>query len=82
MAYDAVREGGTLPCALNAANEIAVEAHLQGRIPCGAIPGLIRAVLDCHENEAAGTLEILRAADLRARERARDLLKDFEAPAR
>ncbi len=70
MAYDAARRGGTLPCVLNAANEVAVAAHLRGHIPCGAIPRVIAEVLGCHENEEADTLSALRRADGWAREEA------------
>lgn len=45
LAYDAARKGGTLPCALNAANEVAVEAFLSGRIPFVRIPDVIERVI-------------------------------------
>lgn len=45
MAFDAIREGGNVPCALNAANEIAVAAFLNGSIGFMDIPGVVeRAV--------------------------------------
>lgn len=74
MAYDAAAAGGTMACVLNAANEIAVVAHLEGRIPCGAIAGTIREVLDCHENRPADSLPVLREADAWGRATARNVL--------
>ncbi|HAJ56699.1 MAG TPA: 1-deoxy-D-xylulose-5-phosphate reductoisomerase [Candidatus Omnitrophica bacterium] len=45
LAYDAARRGGTLPCALNAANEVAVEAFLSGRISFMRIPDIVERVI-------------------------------------
>jgi len=74
MAYDAAAAGGTMACVLNAANEVAVAAHLDGSIPCGAIAETIRAVLDCHDNRPADTLAALREADAQGRAAARIVL--------
>ncbi len=46
FAFEAGRKGGTLPCVMNAANEIAVEAFLRGVIPFPGIPGTIRHCMD------------------------------------
>ena len=46
LAYRAMREGGGMPCVLNAADEAAVEAFLQERIPFGRIPELIADALE------------------------------------
>jgi len=78
MAYEAARRGGTAPCALNAANEVAAAAHLDGRIPCGAIARVIRAVLDAAGGPQGEDLESLRAADRWAREEARKSLPRWE----
>lgn len=74
MAYEAMRAGGGMPCVLNAANEVAVAAHLGGRITCGAIPRLIRAVLDATPRAEAPTLDDLRAIDAESRARAGEWL--------
>ena len=62
LAYEALREDGTAPAVLNAANEVAVEAFLNKEITFLAIPEILRRVLDTHRN---GTLthidEALRA---------------------
>lgn len=45
MAFDAIRTGGNMPCILNAANEIAVDAFLRGRIRFTAMPRLVEATM-------------------------------------
>lgn len=46
LAFDAIRRGGNIPCAMNAANEAAVAAYLRGRIAFYDIPDLIAACMD------------------------------------
>ena len=46
LAREAARAGGTAPCVLNAANEVAVEAFLAGRLPFMGIPSVIEATLE------------------------------------
>jgi 1-deoxy-D-xylulose-5-phosphate reductoisomerase len=53
LAYDALREGGTMPTVLNAANEIAVEAFLAGRIGFREIHRIINKTMDQHVNRRA-----------------------------
>lgn len=67
LAYEALAEGGTAPAALNAANEVAVAAFLEGRIEYLDIVGTIRAVLEAHENGGEDDLEAILAADAEAR---------------
>jgi 1-deoxy-D-xylulose-5-phosphate reductoisomerase len=71
---NAGRAGGTAPAAFNAVNEVAVSAFLAGRIPFGRIAETIERVLDAHRTEPAGDLETVRAADLRARAHAHEVL--------
>jgi len=71
LARAAGRAGGTAPCALNAADEVAVEAFLAGRMPLGAVPDVIAAVMDAHRTEPVESLAQLRAVDAWAREEAR-----------
>ncbi|KAF0814376.1 1-deoxy-D-xylulose 5-phosphate reductoisomerase [Andreprevotia sp. IGB-42] len=69
LAFDALRAGGAAPAVLNAANEIAVAAFLDGKLPFNGIPVLIEAVLaDCVTDCRAETLADLLAADTLARE--------------
>ena len=70
LALAAGRAGGTAPCALNAADEVAVEAFLAGRVPLGAVPELIAAVMEAHRVEPVESLAQLRAVDAWAREQA------------
>jgi 1-deoxy-D-xylulose-5-phosphate reductoisomerase len=61
------REGGTGPAVFNAANEVAVAMFLAGRIPFGRIPELIEDALASVSPEPARSLEVVMAADRRAR---------------
>jgi 1-deoxy-D-xylulose-5-phosphate reductoisomerase len=68
FAYDALRAGGTMPAALNAANEVAVAAFLASQIRFGEIPRLISAACAAHEPQPATSLDAVMAADRWARE--------------
>lgn len=67
LAYRALREGGTLPAAMNAANEVAVPAFLEERICLTDIPRIIEAVMDGHETQPANELATILEADGAAR---------------
>jgi 1-deoxy-D-xylulose-5-phosphate reductoisomerase len=67
LAYRALRTGGTLPTALNAANEEAVQAFIEERIRLTDIPKVIELVMDQHPIEPATDLETVLAADQSAR---------------
>jgi 1-deoxy-D-xylulose-5-phosphate reductoisomerase len=67
LAYAALRAGGTAPAALNAANEVAVEAFLQGRLPFTAIPGVIEDTLNDFTASSGTDLASILAADGDAR---------------
>jgi 1-deoxy-D-xylulose-5-phosphate reductoisomerase len=68
LAGEAAREGGTAPCVLNAANEIAVHAFLEERLRFLEIPDVIEQVLDELGGEPVRSFESLYEADRRARE--------------
>jgi 1-deoxy-D-xylulose-5-phosphate reductoisomerase len=72
LAYAALRQGGTTPAVLNAANEIAVERFLAGEIRFPGIARLTEDVLGRVTWNAATTLEAVLAADSMAREHARN----------
>jgi 1-deoxy-D-xylulose-5-phosphate reductoisomerase len=74
LAYRALKQGGTMPAVLNAANEIAVEAFLQGRLPFRSIPRLIRETMEAHPAGGQNSLEDTLRAHAWARERAQDIL--------
>ena len=67
LAEAAARAGGTAPAALNAANEIAVAAFLEGRLNFTSIAAVIEGVLERHTPIAAAALEDVLAVDAAAR---------------
>lgn len=74
LAYRALRAGGTMPAVLNAANEVAVNAFLEERIPFGEIPILIEAACAAHLPQPVTDLETVLGADVWARKWVRDRL--------
>jgi 1-deoxy-D-xylulose-5-phosphate reductoisomerase len=71
LARDAMAEGGTATAILNAANEEAVEAFLDGRLSFLGITAVIEACLSALAAQPADSLESILEDDRRARERAR-----------
>jgi 1-deoxy-D-xylulose-5-phosphate reductoisomerase len=68
LAREAARTGGTAPAVLNAANEVAVHAFLEGEIAFPRIPEIIERALDEVETRPLVAFEVLFAADRAARE--------------
>lgn len=77
LAYEALSMGGVMPAALNAANEVAVAAFLDGAIGFTRIAEVVGAVLQktCQADEL--DLEAIVAADLAARTAAEDVIRLF-----
>jgi 1-deoxy-D-xylulose-5-phosphate reductoisomerase len=73
LAREAGAVGGTAPCVLNAADEVAVAEFLDERIPFTAIPDVIAGALEAVEPRPVTHFEDLYAADARAREVAAEL---------
>jgi 1-deoxy-D-xylulose-5-phosphate reductoisomerase len=71
LARRAAITGGTMPCVLNAANEIAVEEFLAGNISFSGIWHTVEAVMNRHTSLAKPNLEKIHKADLWARQEAR-----------
>jgi 1-deoxy-D-xylulose-5-phosphate reductoisomerase len=67
LAYRALNEGGTLPAAMNAANEEAVGAFIEERIGLTEVPHVIEAVMNGHSNQPALEIETILEADRYAR---------------
>jgi 1-deoxy-D-xylulose-5-phosphate reductoisomerase len=67
LAYAALDAGGTAPAVLNAANEIAVSAFLQGQVGFLSIPALVEGALAAVPTSPATSLDVLRDADARSR---------------
>ena len=70
LAIEACRVGGTLPCAMNAANEVANLAFREGRIRLTDIDVVIEAVMDATAPETVSDLDHVLAVDERARRQA------------
>ncbi|GGK07096.1 1-deoxy-D-xylulose 5-phosphate reductoisomerase [Luteimonas terricola] len=74
LAFGALDAGGTAPAVLNAANEEAVSAFLQGRIGFLSIPALVEEALAALPAQPAASLDTLREADALARDATRRAL--------
>ena len=74
LAIRAAGEENTIPCVLNAANEVAVEAFLKKRIKFMEIPEYIQRVLELHHAVNKPTFEDILDADRWARKAADELL--------
>jgi 1-deoxy-D-xylulose-5-phosphate reductoisomerase len=71
LAYRAIEMGGTAPAVVNAADEVAVDAFLAGKIPFPDIPKLIGNALECHRLQPADSVESILNADGWARDQVR-----------
>lgn len=74
LAYRALELGGTAPCVLNAANEIAVEAFLAGKLGFRAMSTLIAQALEAHRPERSYDLQLLSELDVAVRAESRERL--------
>ncbi|MGE0794314.1 MAG: 1-deoxy-D-xylulose-5-phosphate reductoisomerase [Acidimicrobiia bacterium] len=74
LAYEAGRAGGSAPAWLNAANEVAVAAFLEGRLGWLGIGDVLKAALDLHDGTVLDSAEAVIATDRLAREVTRDLV--------
>jgi 1-deoxy-D-xylulose-5-phosphate reductoisomerase len=74
LAYAAGRVGGTAPAALSAANEVAVDAFLSGRLRWAQIAQVCEAALERHDADPGLTVEAVVDADARSRRVAADVM--------
>ena len=74
LAYQALKEGGTMPAVLNAANEVAVDAFLEGKIGFREIHRMIEKTMHGHALKHAQNVEDILEIDRWARERAMSLV--------
>ncbi|MFY9936416.1 MAG: 1-deoxy-D-xylulose-5-phosphate reductoisomerase [Silvibacterium sp.] len=81
LAYEAAEQGGAHAIALNAADEVAVEAFLERAIPFAAIPRTIEEVLEAIPESHPATIREVLALDQQAREMARCAVKSIASPA-
>ena len=63
LAYDALREGGNMPCIMNAANEIAVNAFLSGEITFTRMPDVVAHAMEVTDFSPSPDLEFLEISD-------------------
>ncbi len=76
LAYDAMREGGTMPAALSAANEIAVASFLRRQTDFMDIPRVIESTMEAHKTQPCTSIEAVLEADKWARSHAEGLTAD------
>ncbi len=77
LAYEAAEAGGVKPVALNAADEVAVSAFLEGRIGFHQIPQLIEDVVSASKNGKLESIDKVLEADSEARESAREKVEQL-----
>jgi len=76
LAYIAQERGGSATCTLNAADEVAVEAFLAGRIAFPAIAGVVEETLERQPESEPATIEEVIAVDVSSRETAARILRE------
>ncbi len=81
LAREALRKKGAYPCAFNAADEVAVEAFLDGRLPFPGIAAVIERVLARASRIKVSAISDVLAADAEARRMAREEVERFAARA-
>jgi 1-deoxy-D-xylulose-5-phosphate reductoisomerase len=81
LAREALKKGGALPCALNAADEVAVAAFLDHRLPFPGIPEVIERVLSRTPRIKFSSIDDVLAADTEARRLASEQVAQFSAKA-
>lgn len=74
-AFKALKRGGTMPCVMNAANEIAVHSFLRGSLRFTEIPVVIRRTMDCHDVMPDTALDTILDADRWARKKAEEVIE-------
>lgn len=82
LAYEAGRTGGTAPAWISAANEVAVDAFLDGRIAWRQIASVIAATLDRHDGAPASDAAAVIGADAEARRIAHEELNHLASAVR
>ncbi|MFB3920120.1 MAG: 1-deoxy-D-xylulose-5-phosphate reductoisomerase [Terriglobia bacterium] len=78
LARAALRQGGGMPAALNAADEVAVEAFLAGKLRFSSIPRVIEQVLKVTPRAKVDSIEDVLACDAEARNHAREQAARFQ----
>lgn len=79
LAYRAIRDGGTMPAVMNAANEAAAALFLEGKIGFTGIQQIVRQVMDRHTPEKTPTLDRILESDTWARRTVEQLVEEYLA---
>jgi 1-deoxy-D-xylulose-5-phosphate reductoisomerase len=74
LAYSALKTGGNMPCILNAANEIAVNAFLEGKIKFLQMPDVVEYAMSSANFTEKLSFEILAETDIQARDSATEYI--------
>jgi 1-deoxy-D-xylulose-5-phosphate reductoisomerase len=77
LAFSALKEGGNMPCVLNAANEIAVDAFMKGKINFLQMPDVVEYTMNKTEFSLAQNLELLEITDKTARNKALEYINNL-----
>ncbi|MGN7386782.1 1-deoxy-D-xylulose-5-phosphate reductoisomerase [Sporosarcina sp. SAFN-015] len=75
LAYEAGKEGGTMPTVMNAANEVAVQLFMQGKIPFLQIEEIVERMMDNHQSISSPNLEAILETDSITRKMVYDMVK-------
>jgi 1-deoxy-D-xylulose-5-phosphate reductoisomerase len=75
LAYEAQRAGGSATCTLNAADEVAVEAFLNGEIPFPGIADVVEETLERVPVQQPDSIDLVLAIDRESRDQARDIVR-------
>ncbi len=76
LTFRALKEGGTMPCVFNAANEVAVDAFLEEKISFTDITGVVSATMDSHKASKYETIEEVLEASDSAKSRAQEIIME------
>ena len=77
LAYEAIDAGGIMPTVLNAANEIAVDAFLNEKIPFTGIPVVIERCMEKFTADDANSLDLILQADEQARDISEQIIREL-----
>jgi 1-deoxy-D-xylulose-5-phosphate reductoisomerase len=80
LAYQAQERGGSATCTLNAADEVAVEAFLEGRLSFPGIAAVVEETLQRQSTTEPATIEEVLAIDTASRETARRVISEMRSP--
>ena len=75
-AYEAGKIGGTLPCVMNAANEIAVHVFLDGKIRFLDIARIVKKAMDSHNTIKNPSLKEILDADKKTKEETKEIIEE------